>query len=324
MAQNKNLMSKLKDLDLYLLLEVSPEASEKEIKKAYRKKSLKCHPDKNPDDPKAAETFHQLSEALAILTDETARKAYDNVLKARKANELRNRQLDEKRRKLKDSLEAREIQAANEERNKLFAKKTEEEKFEAEIERVMREGRRELEEEQERIRILIEKEKEESKLNNQGTKIHVEKPTRIKVRWKATSDSSHLKDSLYTRDSLFSIFSKYGDVNVVVVSESSNQKKGSALIEMATTSSADMASKVERGFVQIPLKCKLIEGGPESVCSGNADTPNIQSTEPTSTLQSNSNFNDYETLVLRKMRQAEERKKLEQEILEQDKLEEQS
>lgn len=325
MAQNKNLMSKLKDLDLYLLLEVSPEASEKEIKKAYRKKSLKCHPDKNPDDPKAAETFHQLSEALAILTDETARKAYDNVLKARKANELRNRQLDEKRRKLKDSLEAREIQAANEERNKLFAKKTEEEKFEAEIERVMREGRRELEEEQERIRILIEKEKEESKLYNQGTKIHVENPARIKVRWKATSDSSHLKDNLYTRDSLFSIFSKYGDVNVVVVSESSTPKKGSALIEMATTSSAGMASNVERGFVQIPLKCKLIESDPELASVGNADRPNItQPTESTSTTQSNSNFNDYETLVLRKMRQAEERKKLEQEILEQDKLEEQS
>ena len=306
MAQNKNLMSKLKDLDLYLLLEVSPDASEKEIKKAYRKKSLKCHPDKNPDDPKAAETFHQLSEALAILTDETARKAYDNVLKARKANELRNRQLDEKRRKLKDSLEAREIQAANEERNKLFAKKTEEEKFEAEIERVMREGRRELEEEQERIRILIEKEKEDSKLNNQGTKIHVENPARIKVRWKATSDSSHLKDSLYTRDSLFSIFSKYGDVNVVVVSESSNEKKGSALIEMATNSSADMASKVERGFVQIPLKCKLIESDPELASVGNADGPNIiHPTEPTSTLQSNSNFNDYETLVVRQMRQAE-------------------
>ena len=117
MAQNK--MSKIKDLDLYLLLEVSPEATEKEIKKAYRKKSLKCHPDKNPDDPNAATTFHQLSEALAILSDETARKAYDNVLKARKANELRNRQLDEKRRKLKDSLEAREVQAANDERNKV-------------------------------------------------------------------------------------------------------------------------------------------------------------------------------------------------------------
>ena len=321
MAQNK--MSKVKDLDLYLLLEVSQEATEKEIKKAYRKKSLKCHPDKNPDDPNAATTFHQLSEALAILTDETARKAYDNVLKARKANELRNRQLDEKRRKLKDSLEAREVQAANDERNKVFSKKTEEEKLAAEIERVMKEGRRELEEEQERVRILIEREKEGAKLNSHGDKIHTEeRPARIKVRWKVSTDSGESKDNLYTRDSLYSIFSKYGDVNVVVVSESSSHKKGSALIEMAKQASADMASRVERGFAQIPLKCKLIEGTTES-SNTNVEKQNIgQSFEPAPSPQSNSNFQDYETLVLRKMRQAEERKRLEQEILEQDKLEE--
>jgi len=307
MAQNK--MSKIKDLDLYLLLEVSPEASEKEIKKAYRKKSLKCHPDKNPDDPNAATTFHQLSEALAILTDETARKAYDNVLKARKANELRNRQLDEKRRKLKDSLEAREVQAANDERNKVFSKKTEEEQLAAEIERVMKEGRRELEEEQERVRILIEREKEGAKLNSHGDKLHTEEhPARIKVRWKVSSDSSESKDNLYTRDSLYSIFSKYGDVNVVVVSESSSHKKGSALIEMAKQASADMASRVERGFAQIPLKCKLIEGVTES-SNANVEKQNIgQSFEPAPTPQSHSNFQDYETLVLRKMRQAEKKK----------------
>ena len=323
MAQSK--MSKIKDLDLYLLLEISPEATEKEIKKAYRKKSLKCHPDKNPDDPNAATTFHQLSEALAILTDETARKAYDNVLKARKANELRNRQLDEKRRKLKDSLEAREVQAANEERSKQFSKKTEEEKLAAEIERVMKEGRRELEEEQERIRILIEKEKEESKSNTQSANSNVqENQARIKVRWKALTDSCDSKDNLYTSDTLHSIFSKYGDVNVVVVSESSSHKKGSALIEMAQKSSAEMASRVERGFAEVPLKCKLIDGVSNSG-SANTEQPKITpSYEPVLTSQSNSNFQDYETLVLRKMRQAEERKRLEQEILEQDRLEENS
>ena len=107
-------MNKVKDLDLYLLLEIPQEATEKEIKKAYRKKALKCHPDKNPDDPNAAILFHQLQEALAVLTDAAARKAYDNVLKARKANELRNRQLDAKRKRLKDQLEARESEAAKE------------------------------------------------------------------------------------------------------------------------------------------------------------------------------------------------------------------
>ena len=117
-------MNKIKDVDIYLLLEISQEATEKEIKKAYRKKALKCHPDKNPDDPNAALLFHQLQEALAVLTDAAARKAYDNVLKARKANELRNRQLDEKRKRLKDQLESRESEAANDIKDKLYDKVT--------------------------------------------------------------------------------------------------------------------------------------------------------------------------------------------------------
>lgn len=44
-----------------------------QIKKAYRKKALTCHPDKNPDNPRAAELFHELSRALEILTDTKAR-----------------------------------------------------------------------------------------------------------------------------------------------------------------------------------------------------------------------------------------------------------
>lgn len=82
------------------------------IKKAYRKKALQCHPDKNPDDPNASKKFHQLSKVLEILTDEAARKAYDKVLKGRKEAEIRHKELDSKRRKLKEDLEAREKLAA--------------------------------------------------------------------------------------------------------------------------------------------------------------------------------------------------------------------
>ena len=39
------IMERIKDLDLYLLLKVEPDATEKAIKKAYRKKALTCHPD---------------------------------------------------------------------------------------------------------------------------------------------------------------------------------------------------------------------------------------------------------------------------------------
>ena len=50
-----------------------------------------------------------------MLSDEAARKAYDNVLKAKQAAQIRNRQLDEKRKKLKDDLDAREAAAADRE-----------------------------------------------------------------------------------------------------------------------------------------------------------------------------------------------------------------
>ena len=215
-------MNKVKDLDLYLLLDIPQEASEKDIRKAYRKKALKCHPDKNPDDPKAAQLFHQLSEALEVLTDAAARKAYDNVLKARKANELRNRQLDEKRKRLKDQLEAREARATD---SSYYDQKTEEQRLAAEIERLRKEGRRQLEEEQERVRILLAKEKEAARMTN-GRPSNSEIPTKIKVRWKASATWDESEGNLYNVESLKVIFSKYGDVNVVVVAGSSNARKG--------------------------------------------------------------------------------------------------
>uniref|UniRef100_A0A9L0KBT3 DnaJ heat shock protein family (Hsp40) member C17 n=1 Tax=Equus asinus TaxID=9793 RepID=A0A9L0KBT3_EQUAS len=63
----------LLQMDLYALLGIEEKAADKEVKKAYRQKALSCHPDKNPDNPRAAELFHQLSQALEVLTDAAAR-----------------------------------------------------------------------------------------------------------------------------------------------------------------------------------------------------------------------------------------------------------
>ena len=63
--------------DYYEVLEVSKTASYEEIKKAYRKKAIQYHPDKNPDDKSAEEKFKEAAEAYEILGNEEKRRRYD-------------------------------------------------------------------------------------------------------------------------------------------------------------------------------------------------------------------------------------------------------
>ena len=63
--------------DYYGALGVSKDASPEEIKKAYRKKALEFHPDRNPGNPKAEAQFKVISEAYEVLSDETKKRTYD-------------------------------------------------------------------------------------------------------------------------------------------------------------------------------------------------------------------------------------------------------
>ena len=309
-------MAKVKDVDWYELLGVATDADENTIKKAYRKKALSCHPDKNPDNPKAIEKFHQLSKALSILTVEDTRKAFDNLLKAKKANKIRNDQLDSKRKKMKDDLEARERAAQYNKDDVVLSEK----KLAAEIERLQKEGKRQMEEENEKLIKMMEEEINNSTSQQNPSNYMDNSSTKLKVRWKQSSKSN----SKYDEDTLRTIFCKYGDVGDIIVLP--NKKKPdsfSGLIEMKSFQSAKMAVNIETGFQDNPFKSvKLLD------TDGNVEIPsnqNIQQQQPyqpaydqNPSKNTASSFEDYETLVMRQLRQEEERKKLIEEMKRQD------
>jgi molecular chaperone DnaJ len=63
--------------DYYEVLGVSRDASDQELKSAYRKQALRYHPDRNPSDHTAEEKFKEASEAYQVLSDADKRAAYD-------------------------------------------------------------------------------------------------------------------------------------------------------------------------------------------------------------------------------------------------------
>ncbi|TDG98697.1 hypothetical protein EPR50_G00203350 [Perca flavescens] len=249
-------------MDLYGLLGIESTATTKEIKKAYRQKALTCHPDKNPDNPKAVELFHQLSQALEVLTDAAAKAAYDKICTAKKQAEERTRKLDDKRKKIKLDLEAREQQAEAQSQEEVQNTRT----LEEEIARLREEGSRQLEEQQRLIREQIQREREEQQLQTGVYNSGVERCSKsnvtpkLKLKWKCKKDDE--TNGGYSQDILFRLLQKYGDVSNVIVSR---KKRGSAVVEFATVRAAELATKNESGLSENPLKISWLEGQPEVI-----------------------------------------------------------
>ncbi|XP_066198318.1 dnaJ homolog subfamily C member 17 [Saccopteryx leptura] len=299
MAVTKELLQ----MDLYALLGIEEKAADKEVKKAYRQKALSCHPDKNPDNPRAAELFHQLSQALEVLTDAAARAAYDKVRKAKKQAAERTQKLDERRKKVKLDLEARERQAQaqdSEEAEDSWSTRT----LEQEIERLREEGSRQLEEQQRLIQEQIRQEQEQ-RLRGKAENPEGRGTPKLKLKWKCQEDGS---EGCYSRDVLLRLFQKYGEVLNLVLSR---RKAGTAVVEFATLKAAELAVQNEVGLVDNPLKISWLEGRPQG--KGGPGHPGQSKGSVVSE-------RDYESLVMMRMRQAAERQQLIAQMQQEDKV----
>lgn len=294
---SKKKYNDLMKLDIYEILGLPLEASESEIKKAYRKKALKCHPDKNPDNPEAAAEFDQLQKILEVLLDAGTKKAYDKLLKGRKAAKLRAREADAKTQKLRAELEERERQAQEQPRL------TEEERFRRELKRLEEEGRRLIEEELERVNKTVEEELRArdgtSRGKSEESKNSAPQGYKIKVKWTTTDDWPG-----YSEEEIHRLFYKWGDINALVMKQ--RTKKGTALIDYKTKQGADMAVQFEKGIPGKPLEVTLVTSEPKK--SDTKKTPK----EAPADLKPNY---DFESVSAMNQRRLEERRKLIEEIM---------
>lgn len=237
------------DVDHYAVLglpsgEQGAELTEKEISKAYRAKALELHPDKRPDDPNAHANFQMLKSSYEILKDEKARKLFDDLLRVKREQHRRQSERDSKRQKMMTDLEARERSAFASDPG---ASEREEE------ERIARK----LKEEISRIRAMhamkgapttFAPKKETGGLgkNSDGDAgPTMDKERMLKVSWEKVGED-------YTAEKLKHMFSKFGEVEDVVIRHN-KKKKGSAVIVMSSKDAAVACTRSVVGDLSNPL-----------------------------------------------------------------------
>ena len=136
------------EMDYYEVLGLKPGASKQEVATAYRKKSLRVHPDRyKGDDPEAATAeFMRLTTAKEVLLDDKARAAFEALQSARDAHRAKQEAQQAGRKKMRETLEEREEEAKRR-RQEPSAEQLQRQEREAEAN-----ARRELEQELERLR----------------------------------------------------------------------------------------------------------------------------------------------------------------------------
>ena len=219
-------------IDLYELLGIPPEATQREIDQARRKTALKYHPDKDGSED-AKNKFRVTQDACSGLSDPPWRATYDLNRAARREQEVRRAAYQGKRKHEIDDLELRE-------RGFKKSRHDAEDAEEREFRRLAQEGerrRRELEETRRRG-AQIAKEEEVNRAtsppvaNGQGSKSGVSEIDRtVKVRWSVEGEGGSL-----TVDQVRKLFSKFGKIESAdLLGQKMTRLAGSKKKQMAVT-----------------------------------------------------------------------------------------
>ncbi|KAL5114152.1 hypothetical protein ACEQ8H_007949 [Pleosporales sp. CAS-2024a] len=205
--------------DFYELLGVAFDAEEAAIKKAYRKASIRYHPDKNPDNKDAADRFIYLGWARDILIDPKLKGEYDRARTWRREKALQDELLDGRRKQMKQDLERREREGkdhAQSLKRKRAEDMSEAEKRAQEIQRIAEDGKRRRKEAQERLD--RQRKEEEEQLSNVEPPAPSQRPASseidrtIKIRFQRDEATSS-----WDKDTLQQMFTRYGPIESMVV-----------------------------------------------------------------------------------------------------------
>ncbi|KAJ3148181.1 DnaJ (Hsp40), sub C, member 17 [Geranomyces michiganensis] len=287
------------DEDYYVLLEIPFEATLQDIRKAYRRRALKFHPDKvGPDDKKAAHMFHLLTVASDTLSDPAKRTAYDALYKARITQKRKLEAMDAGLRKARDDLEARE-------RSAIAKRARDTDSFmEAiqrrnQIDRLREEGLRKAQAaEEQRRQMSAAKVEEAVRLAQRSKALETATVTdcTIRVKWKPETVA-------WTVGDLETAFARHGKVEKVMVN-SKGKPSAMVIFESVLDAESAMDDHLSNHFRGLKLSWA---GGTKPSCLQDLgrEASSTPSSAPTSAFAAPGGFDDdYEMITLRKMAHA--------------------
>lgn len=320
------------DFDAYEVLKIDTgvESTEAEVRRAYRKRAIETHPDKNRSRSNAADEFDRVRRAYELLMDKEARAAHDHLIRVKMQRTQRYETMDAKRRKMRDELEAKE----KEEWRKRSTEELARERLQVRCKKrkgsttdhntrtsrfadcmPCRLARTNLQAELERIRRKMAGTSGEATstknadpfdrkdCSQPSPPLSTEANRMLKVAW-------NLGKGDYTASELKGIFAKDGTVEDVVV-KTSKRNRGSALVLMSSAEEIRKASR--HGFCgrpDNPLELTPL-GDTEGLPTARPQTtPQNDGKDAESLFQSAKLTSNFENKVLARMKEAQARARM--------------